>query len=93
MIIKSMSLFRIIVTCGVVAAQLTTGRANVEVQFPADLSLAHAQVIAGADQVSLGPGQLWIYRTLHHFGLCAEKETAAGPRATTAVPKVLWLFY
>ena len=67
MVTESLSLLGIIAIGGRVAAQLTTDRAAVEAQLPADLPLAHAQVIAGVDLVSLDLGQLSVSHALHHF--------------------------
>jgi len=68
MITECLSLLGIIVISGGVAANLTADRAAVEIQLPADLALAHAQIIVGVDQVSLGLGQLSVFHTLLHFG-------------------------
>lgn len=68
MITYGLGLFGIIATGGGVAAQFTTDRAAVEAQLPADLPLAHAQVIVGMDLVSLGLGKLSVSRALLHFG-------------------------
>lgn len=67
-IATSLSLFGIIATGRRVAAQLTANRAAVEPQFPSDLSLAPAQVMAGVNLVSLCLGQLLVSHALLHFG-------------------------
>lgn len=70
MITESLGLLGIIAIGGGITANLTADRAAVEVQLPADLALAHAQVIAGVDLVSLGLGlgQLSVFHALLHFG-------------------------
>ena len=68
MITECLSLLGIIAISGGVTANFTATRAAVEVQLPADLALAHAQVITGVDLVSLGLGQLSVFHTLLHFG-------------------------
>lgn len=68
MITEELGLLGIIATGGGVAAQLTTDRAVVDAQHPADLALAHAQVMTSVDLVSLGLGQLSVSHALLHFG-------------------------
>ena len=68
MITECLGLLRIIAISGGVAANFTADRAAVEVQLPADLALAHAQVIVSVYLVSLGLGQLSIFHALLHFG-------------------------
>ncbi|MDF9434628.1 hypothetical protein R5R73_01995 [Salinicola sp. LHM] len=68
MITTDLCLFKVVADGGGVAAQLTTDRAAMDAQHPADLALADAQVIAGVDLVSLGLGQLSVSYALLHFG-------------------------
>ena len=61
MIIEGLGLLGIIAIGGGVAVNFTTDSAAMEVQPSADLALAHAQVIAGVDLVSLNLGQLSVF--------------------------------
>ena len=93
MITMELRLLWIVATGGGVAAQLTADGAAMDAQFPTNLTLTDAQVIAGVDLVSLGLGQLSVSHALLHFGRWAEKGTGAGPPASTVQSKVLRLFY
>ncbi len=68
MITEGLGLLGIIAIGGGVAPNLTADSTAMEIQLPAGLALAHAQVIAGMDLVSLGQGQLSVFHALLHFG-------------------------
>lgn len=82
MITDGLGLLGIVATGGGVAAQLTTDRAAVDTQLPADLSLADAQVIAG-----VWIWYRWVWVSCRYPMLCI---TLAGePRRVPALALLL----
>lgn len=68
MITAGLRLLGIVAAGDGVAAQLTADRTAMNADLSGDLPLAHTQVIAGVDLVSLDLGQLSVTHALLHFG-------------------------